>query len=133
MHNAKYAVLQKKSGQLHCTCETMEQVNTVLSIKKAEWEVRNISRSSHLKVVYTELGGPWGYGHQEPSFETYGPLLICIIRLYKWMQEESSFWGPDPRDVRDYFKHCSLYINGKSYSDWLFKQVENINMHTLYI
>lgn len=71
--------------------------------------------------------------NQEVSFETYGPLKVCIRRLYKWMQEESSFWGPDPRDVRDYFKHCTLYINEKSYTNWFQRQVESINMRTLYI
>jgi len=121
----KYAILNPKSGQLIMYAETPLEVSKVLSYD-ATLEVVELDNASSLEVYYTEMGGPWGYGHQEPSFVTYGPLKKVIARLYNWMKEEARFWGPDTRDIHDYFRHCSLHINGESKSEWFRKQVDKI-------
>lgn len=96
-------------------------------------EVVDMSNASKLSVWYTELGGPYGYGHKEPSFITYGPLKTCISRLYKWMKEEARIWGPDWRDVYDYFRHCDLTINGEDKTKWMIKQAHSINNKMIFV
>ena len=128
----KYAILSKSNGQLMDYCE---------SIKQAEWfvnqpdkfELVDITHSSKIEVIYTELGGPNSYGHQEPSFTTYGGLLPCIRRLISWMQREARVWGPDPRDIRDYFKNCRLYVNGEDKFDWWYNQYQKLDLKSLYV
>ena len=127
----RYAVQNRNSGQLIDYCETKEQaLNWITSYPV---EVVEIEKASKVAVEYTELSGPWGYGHQEESFITYGGLLPCIRRLIKWMQSIASTFGPDPREIRDFFKYCRLYINGEDKSEWLFKQVSKLDMKTLYV
>jgi hypothetical protein len=127
----KYAILHKISGQLIDLCDSIEQANWFIN-QPEKFELVDITHSSKIEVEYTELGGPNGYGHQEPSFITFGGLLTCIRRLYTWMQSEARFWGPDPRDIRDYFRHCRLYINGEDKSEWLFKQINNLKLNQIY-
>lgn len=128
----KYAIQHRISGQLVDYCENPQQADKLLE-SCPDLEVVNTINASKVEVVYTELSGPHGYGHQEPSFTTYGGLLTCIRRLCKWMQEETRVWGPDPRDVKDYFKNCRLYINGEDKFDWWYRQVQQLNMKTLYV
>ena len=128
----KYAILSKFNGQLVDYCESIEQAEWFVN-QPDKFELIDTTHSSKIEVIYTELGGPWGYGHQEPSFTTYGGLLPCIRRLYKWMQEEARFWGPDPRDIRDYFKHCRLYVNGEDKFEWFYQQYQKLNLKCLYV
>lgn len=125
----KYAILYK--GQLLDYCNTKEQATYWIKTNKVN--LVEIANASKIEVVYTELGGPYGYGHQEPSFTTYGGLLPCIRNLIKWMQNTARVFGPNARDIKDYFRHCRLYINGKDKSAWLFKQIDNIDINTLYV
>jgi len=127
-----YAVQHKESGQLVFTCETIEQAKPMLDHCPA-LELVDITHSSKLSVQYTELGGPWGYGHQEISFETYGGLKKCIERFYTWAKSTASVFGPDARDIRDYFRHCSLYINGVDKTSWLLKQIDSLSIKTIFI
>jgi hypothetical protein len=124
----RYAIQYK--GQVIDYCNTKEQATYWM--KQHKVELVEIANASKIEVVYTELGGPWGYGHQEPSFTTYGGLLPCIRRLYSWIQSEASIWGPDARDVKDYFRHCSLYINGKNRTKWLLSQIDKIDRKTIF-
>lgn len=126
------AIQHKISGQLIDLCETRDQAQTWLSYSN-ELELVDTNNSSKVEVIYTELGGPWGYGHQETSFETYGALLTCIRRLYAWMKNEARTWGPDPRDIKDYFKNCRLYINGEDKFDWFYDQYNKLNLKELYV
>jgi hypothetical protein len=130
----RYAILCKESGDLYTKCEDPNdpQVKRMLE-HSPELEVVDTKHTSHLFIHYAEMGGPNGYGYEEPAFETYGSLNDCIRRMLKWMQKEVTFWGPDPRDVRDYFRHCSLTINGKDYTKRWLIEVDKINMKTLYI
>ena len=128
----KYAIQHKISGQVIDYCETKDQAKWFVN-QSDKFELVDTTHSSKIEVIYTELGGPWGYGHQEPSFTTYGGLLPCIRRLYKWMQEEARIWGPDPRDIRDYFKNCRLYVNGEDKFDWWYNQYQKLNMKELYV
>lgn len=128
----KYAILHKISGQLIDFCDSIEQANWFTN-QPEKFELVDTTHSSKIEVEYTELGGPNGYGHQEPSFTTFGGLLTCIRRLYTWMQSEARVWGPDPRDIRDYFRHCRLYINGEDKSEWLFKQTNNLKINQVYV
>ena len=126
----KYAIQLKTNGQLVDYCESREQAKALLDSYPVE--LIEIAKASKLVVTYTELGGPWGYGHQEDSFTTYGGLKTCISNLCKWMQSTASTFGPDARDVRDFFRHCRLYVNGKDKSSWLLSQIEKINPETIY-
>lgn len=128
----KYAIQHKVSGQLVDYCATMEEAQSLLNWS-SELEVVDTANASKIEVIYTELGGPWGYGHQEPSFTTYGSLLPCIRRLCKWMQEEARLWGPNPRDIKDYFKNCRLYVNGENKFDWWYNQYQKLDLKSLYV
>lgn len=125
----KYAVLL--NGQTIDYCDTPAQASYWMS--EGPVELVEIANASKVVVQYTELSGPWGYGHQEESFATYGALLPCVRRLYKWIQEQARFWGPDPREIRDYFKYCRLYINGEDKSEWFFEQVNKLDLKALYV
>jgi hypothetical protein len=125
----KYAILY--NGVVLDYCNTKEQATYWMKMNKVE--LVEIANASKVEVIYTELSGPNGYGHQDPSFTTYGGILTCIKRLYSWMQNEASIWGPDARDIRDYFRHCRLYINGEDKSTWLFKQADNIDIKAIYV
>lgn len=126
-----YAVQRKDNGQVVDYCETKEQSKWWLD----HYEFLEVvsTNLSHVEVSYAELGGPNGYGHQEESFATYGGLLRCIINLYKWMQETARVFGPDARDIRDFFRHCSLYVNGQDKTDWLIKQIDKLTIKQLYV
>ena len=127
-----YAILHKTSGQLVDYCDSPEQAKWFID-QPDVFELVDINKSSKVEVIYTELGGPSSYGHQEPSFTTFGGLLPCIRRLISWMQSEARVWGPDPRDIRDYFKHCRLYINGESKFEWFYSQYNKIDLKSLYV
>ena len=126
----KYAILLKTSGELLDYCDTEEQAQYFLTHYPVE--LVDTDKSSKLEVVYTELGGPWGYGCSSPEFTTYGGLKRCIINLYKWIQRCARIFGPDARDVRDFLRHCSLYINGENKTQWLSKQTEKLDIHTIF-
>lgn len=128
----RYAILHKQSGQLIDYCESIEQASWFTN-QADKFELVEIEKSSKIEVIYTELGGPNGYGHQESSFITYGGLLTCIKRLYSWMQSEARLWGPDPRDIRDYFKNCRLYINGEDKFEWFYQQYQKLDLKSLYV
>lgn len=128
----KYAILSKSNGQLIDYCESVEQADWFVNQSNV-FELVEIANSSKIEVIYTELGGPNGYGHQEPSFTTYGGLLPCVRRLISWMQEEAHIWGPDPRDIRDYFKNCRLYVNGEDKFDWWYNQYQKLDLKSLYV
>lgn len=130
--NYNYAIQRKDNGQLVDYCETMEQAKQWLD-HCSFLEVVTINNASKVIVTYTELSGPSGYGHQEESFVTYGGITRCIINLYKWMQETTRTFGPDARDIRDFFRHCSLQVNDKDKSEWLSKQIDKLNIKTLYL
>ena len=131
LDNMKYAIQFKENGQVIDYCDTEEQAANWLN--KYPVELVEISKASKISVQYTELSGPWGYGHQEESFITYGGLTRCIINLYKWIQREARVWGPDARDIRDYFRHCSLSINGKDNTPWLIKQLDKLSIKEIYV
>jgi hypothetical protein len=127
----RYAVQNRNSGQLIDYCETREQALNWLTSYPVE--LVEVAKASKVVVEYTELSGPWGYGHQEESFCTYGGLLPCVRRLIKWMQSIASTFGPDARDIKDFFRHCRLYVNGEDKSEWLFKQVSKLDLKALYV
>lgn len=127
----KYAIQNVNSGQLIDYCETKEQALSWLTSYPVE--LVEIAKASKVSVQYTELSGPWGYGHQEESFCTYGGLIICIHRLIKWMQSIARTFGPDARDIKDFFRHCRLYVNGKDETDWLSRQVNKLDLKALYV
>lgn len=128
----KYAIQHKISGQLIDYCDTMEQAQPMLNWS-SELEIVDTINASKIEVIYTELGGPWGYGHQEPSFTTYGGIMKCVRNLYKWMQSSARIFGPDSRDVKDFFRHCSLYVNDVDRTQWLLGQIDKINTKTIFV
>ena len=62
----KYAIQHKISGQVIDYCETRDQAQWFLN-QSNKFELVEIANASKVEVIYTELGGPSGYGHQEPS------------------------------------------------------------------
>lgn len=127
----RYAIQHKSSSQLIDYCDTKEQVQKWLDSYQMI-EAIDTDHASKLVVTYTELSGPWGYGHQEDSFTTYGGLKRCITNLTKWMQSTARTFGPDAREIKDFFRHCRLYINGDDKSQWLFSQIDKIDIKTIY-
>lgn len=125
-----YAIQNKNSGQLIDYCNREQAIKWLASYPV---EAVEIEKASKVAVEYTELSGPWGYGHQEESFCTYGALLLCIRRLIKWMQGIASTFGPDAREIKDFFRHCRLYVNGEDKSEWLFEQANKLDIKTLYV
>ena len=120
-----YAIQRIDNGQVFDYCEFPEQAKFWLEMNNPRFELVPTSLS-RITVTYTELGGPHGYGHQEESFVTYGGITRCIINLYKWAQREASIWGPDARDIKDYFRKCSVIINEENRTEWFLSQVEKI-------
>lgn len=118
-----FAIQRLDNGQVFDYCETKEQASYWLNINSPKFELVP-TNVSHIVVTYTEVGGPHGYGHQECSFETYGGIIRCIINLYKWMQREFAVWGPDFRDIKDYFKNCSVMINDENKTEWFMSQID---------
>jgi len=126
------AIISKLNGQLIDYCESIEQAEWFINQPNV-FDVVDITNASKVEVIYSELGGPSGYGHQESSFITYGSLLVCIRRLCKWMQEETRVWGPDPRDIKGYFKNCRLYVNGEDKFEWWYNQYQKLDLKSLYV
>ena len=126
----KYAIQFKQTGQVIDYCDTVEQAE--YWIKNHPVELVDTTKTTKLSVTYTELSGPWGYGHQEESFATYGGLKRCITNLINWMKSAASIWGPDTRDIKDYFRHCSLYINNENKTQWLLNQINKIDRNTIF-
>ena len=125
--------LQLNNGRVVELYERRTDAIKAQSYISAPTEVVDTSNASHIEVHYAELGGGWGYGHSEVSFETYSPLVKGICALYNWMKSTARVFGPDWRDVRDYFSNCRLSINGKDYTDWLLKQNDSIHKDMMFI
>ena len=124
------AIQTIQNGQVIDYCETKDQASWWLNNQPVE--AIDTTLATKVEVIYTELGGPWGYGHQEPSFTTYGGLLKCIRHLINWMKSIANTFGPDPREIKDYFKHCRLYINGDDHSEWLWRQMNKVDIKTIF-
>lgn len=127
------ALQHKASGQLICYYDSMGQAREMYPDMPECLCLVDTDKAIKLEVVYTELGGPWGYGTKSPEFTTYGPLKGVIRKLIIWMKETTRTFGPDPRDVKDFFRHCSLTVGGENKTDWILRQVENINLKNLYL
>ena len=121
----KYAIQRISTGQVIDYVDSIEQASFWMQ-REEGFEIV-ATDTSHVVVTYTELGGPNGYGHQEESFATYGGIVRCIINLYKWAINEAYFWGPSPRDIRDYLGKCQVTVNGQDKTRWFLSQVDKLN------
>ena len=132
--DARYAVQRISNGEVVEKIDSKEDAKWFLETYPEVFELIDTQGLSCVVVDYAEMSGPWGYGHQEESFRTYGSLIRCLINLEKFVQDYTRTFGPDPRDVYDYFRHCSLTVNGKDRTEWFHKKYSHkINYHTLYI
>ena len=122
----KYAVQRIDNGQVIDYVDSPEQASYWLQMSNPKFELVATNTSSII-VTYTEFGRPNGYGHQEESFATYGGIVRCIVNLYKWAIKEASFWGPSPRDIKDYLKKCSVTVNGQDKTAWFLSQVDKLS------
>jgi hypothetical protein len=104
-----YAVQFKVSGQLVYCCDTQEEA---VSFVRTNPNLETINTDNLIKVSvqYTELGRPRGYGHQEESFASYGSLNRVTSNLFRWAKETTSTFGPDYRDIKDFFKNCKVRL-----------------------
>jgi hypothetical protein len=127
----RYAIQHISNGRVIDYCETKEQATFWLMHYPVE--LVNTTTSSKVSVIYTEIGGPWGYGHQEESFTTYGGITKCMFNLMKWIQETTRTFGPDIREIKDFLRHCSLNINGQNKTEWFLAQVDKIKKETIFV
>lgn len=127
-----FALQNANNGQFIAPFESIEQARPLLE-KYDYLELVEIENSTKIELNYIELGGPWGYGCNTPEFTTYGGLLKCIRHLIQYLQESARTFGPDPRDIKDYFHHCHLYVNGEDKSEWLWKQTDKIDLKTIIV
>ena len=93
-----------------------------------------------LKIIieYTEPSGPHGYGHKEETFKCEGSLNDCIRKYYEWVFESTRIFGPDYRDIKNYFSNCrglAIYdnINIVDISSELIKLCETFKKDILYL
>lgn len=121
----KYAIQRISSGQVIDYVDSPEQAS--FWIQREEGVEIIPTNISSIVVIYTELGGPNGYGHQEEAFTTYGGIVRCIINLYKWAINEAYLWGPSPRDIRDYLGKCQVTVNGQDKTRWFLSQVDKLS------
>ena len=63
LDNMRYAIQFKSNGVVVDYCDTIEQAQYWLAHYPVE--VVDTTKTSKIVVNYIELGGPWGYGHQE--------------------------------------------------------------------
>lgn len=127
-----YSIQRRDDGTHIMHVDTIEEANKFLQ-KYPEYEAVP-TNTSCVVVQYTELGGPWGYGHQEESFRTYGGIIRCYINLIKWINEIIRTFGPDYRDIQDFFKHCSIEVNGKDLTSTFIDRINKvITKEYLYI
>lgn len=122
----KYAVQVKSNGQLVDLFDTLESAQKMVDNSKVNLEIIDTTNASHIVVRYVELGGPNGYGCDSPEFTTYGGLTRVIINLYKWVKDSARIFGPDYREVQDFFRHCQLSVNNVDKTDWLLRQADKM-------
>lgn len=92
------------------------------------------TNTSYVIVRYFEPSGPHGYGHSEESFRTYGGIVRCFINLRKWVNEIVRTFGPNYRDIQDFFRHCSVEVNGKDLTSAFIADINKlITKKYLYI
>lgn len=120
-----YAIQHRNTGNLLFEVEHLSDANKILQDKNLE--AIDITNASKLEVWYTEVGGPNGYGENSPEFITYGSLIRVVINFYRWVQRTTRVLGLDWRDVKDFFRHCHLTINGQDKTSWLIKEVDKLN------
>lgn len=117
--------------------ESVSDLNEMMNWAKTQnylCKIVNIEKASSIKVYYTELGGPNGYGHSETSFEIYGGIIYCLHCLGNWAKSAQRIFGPDYRDIRDYFKCCRCFINGEDKSEWFWRVfVDTLKKDIIYI
>lgn len=127
-----YSVQRRDNGVHIMYVNTIEEANKFLQ-KYPEYEAVP-TNTSCIVVRYTELGGPWGYGHQEESFRTYGGIIRCHINLRKWVNGTIRLFGPDYREIKDFFRHCSVEVNGKDLTSAFIADINKlITKKYLYI
>ena len=128
----KYAIQLRTNGSVLDYSDSLEEIQQIMASSSHNLEIVDTTTASVIKVTYTELGGPNGYGHSEVSFITYGGIKKCARNLIKWMQETARIFGPDAREIKDFFKYCSLEVNHQDKSNWLREQVKKLDIHTIY-
>lgn len=129
----KYAIQNKRTGATVEYCNNATEAIAQYFLSNEEFELVETANKSVIKVYYCEPSSPNSYGHSEESFVTYGSIKRCICNLIKWMQETTRLFGPDARDVYDFFKYCHLEINSKDKSEWLYDQLHKMNYSILYV
>ena len=107
----RYSIQRIDDGTHIMHVNTLEEAQNFLK-KYPECECVSTNTSCVI-VRYCEPSGPHGYGHSEESFRTYGETNQCFINLRKWVNSTARIFGPDYRNIRDFFKHCSVEVNGK--------------------
>ena len=79
----KYAIQLKTNGSVLDYSDSLEEIQQIIASSSHNLEIVDTTTASVIKVTYTELGGPNGYGHSEISFITYGGIKKCARNLIK--------------------------------------------------
>ena len=104
-----YSVQRKDNGVHIMHVDTIEEAqNFVKHYPECEYIPTN---TSCIIVRYCEPSGPYSYGHAEESFRTYGGIIRCYINFIKWVNSIIRLFGPDYREIKDFFKYCHLEVN----------------------
>lgn len=117
----EWAVLRRDNGQLVDKYPTKESADKMTSNAPEYLETAYVANASKLEACYVEMAGPNGYGCNIPEFTTYGGIKRCIINFIKWAIESAKTFGPDARDIADYYRNLRIYVNGESHSDWWYE------------
>ena len=104
-----YSIQRRDNGVHIMHVDTIEKAQNFLK-KYPECECVS-TNTSYVIVRYCKPSGPYGYGHSEESFRTYGGIIRCYINLIKWVNDIIRTFGPDYREIKEFFKYCHLEIN----------------------
>ena len=104
-----YSIQWRDNGAHIMHMDTIEEAQDLI---KHYPECEYVSTNTSCVIVwYCEPSGPYGYGHSEESFRTYGGIIRCYINLIKWVNDTIRTFGPDYREIKEFFKYCQLEIN----------------------
>lgn len=113
--------------------KTMEKIEkgTIIEVK-----VPNIEKPIKAVVLDVIVTGDYEGDFSTITYYTY--ILYAQKRLFKASNKcrrgtcTSITEEDEPREIKDFFKYCSLEVNHRDKSNWLREQVKKLDIHTIY-
>lgn len=127
-----YSVQRKDNGAHIMNMDTIEEAQDFV---KHYPECEYVSTNTSCVIVwYCEPSGPYGYGHTEESFRTYGGIIRCYINLIKWVNDTIRTFGLDYREIKEFFRYCHLEVNEENKTTEFLEYINKlITKEYLYI